>query len=201
MANSQEYLGVLYNLLPQGPAWPREDDGSLTSDILKLIAGELANADTQIGEIFYERDPASTVTMLDTWLDEWGLPDECMTAIGETQFPQDKLQQALVAKVKSWGLPFKEAAAVIGQVFGFDVTVTAPEYYTVMSPVDHLMYDKDWTFTVFVETHSAELIVEYFAVNWTVDQPLARWGDRVYECMIRKIVPAHLIPIFQYTAG
>ena len=38
-------------------------------------------------------------------------------------------------------------------------------------------------------------------VNWTVDQPLARWGDRVYECMIRKIVPAHLIPIFQYTAG
>ena len=68
MANSQEYLGVLYNLLPQGPAWPREDDGSLTSDILKLIAGELANADTQIGEIFYERDPASTVTMLVTWL-------------------------------------------------------------------------------------------------------------------------------------
>lgn len=39
---------------------------------------------------------------------------------------------------------------------------------------------------------------EYLDVTWSADEPLARWGNALLECMIRALAPAHVHVIFMY---
>ena len=40
--------------------------------------------------------------------------------------------------------------------------------------------------------------VEELNVNWDADQPLARWGNSLLECVVRALAPAHVYVIFSY---
>lgn len=198
MATKDEYIQILYTLLPQGPAWSQTEQNSLASDALNATATQLAAADAMIEQMLDELIPSTTVWKLETWLEEWGLPDECMTALGQYDFPQDKLQQALSAKVASWGLGLKDALKAIAQRFGYSADIERYKPFLTTSKVNDRMYDYTWANTALIITTDNTNQTQYFLTNWTADQPLARWGDRVYECMVRQIIPAHLVTIFSY---
>ena len=198
MISQDEYAQILYQLLPQGPAWPQAKDGSIASDFIQACAYELSDVEVALNELYKELNPSTTVTYLDIWLKEWGLPDDCMKLLGDTDFPQDKLQQALAAKYASWGLGFKDALYAIANAFGYKADIERVDPFLVTSTVDSKLYDYKWAGTALIITTDLAGQTEYFLTTWTVDQPLARWGDRVYECMVRKIIPAHLFPMFTY---
>lgn len=200
MATKDENLAALLALLPPGVAWVKDGQSCLSQDFLEACADELADADAMIKQMYDELIASKTVYKLDIWLDEWGLPDECMTALGQYDFPQDKLQDALSAKVASWGLGFKDALYQIAKRFGYTVDVGRYKPYTVISKVNAHMYDYKWANTAVIITTDGANGTEHFRVNWQADQPLARWGDRVYECLVSQIVPAHLEIVFTYPA-
>jgi|GEM_PF-2742733 len=74
---ADDYLALCQNLLPSGPAWPRESDAFVTR-LLDAWAQELARIDARVDALIEEADPRTTSELLDDWEREYGLPDECL---------------------------------------------------------------------------------------------------------------------------
>lgn len=198
MAAKDDYLRALYLLLPQGPAWPREADGSTSQAFLEWAASELFILDTAARALYDEADPRTAETMLDTWLDEWAMPNACMKKFGTTDFPRDQLRTMLLAQIGTWGLTSTQAINFIGKVYGKDVDVQNVAPFTVASTVNRRIYDQSWRVYVVIVSVNDNDKGECFTVNWTVDQPLRRWGDSRFECSVEQVIPAHLWPMFSY---
>lgn len=198
MASKEDYQRALYLLLPHGPAWPREADGSTSQAFLEWAASELAILDTAARALYDEADPRTAETMLDVWLAEWALPNACMKKFGQTDFPRDQLRTMLLAQIGTWGLTSTEAINFIGRVYGKDVDVQNVQPFTVASTVDRRLYDQSWRVYVVIVSISDGDRAQYFDCSWTCDQPLARWGDSLFECSVEQVIPAHLWPMFSY---
>src|SRR5882724_1721244 len=73
-----DYGEVLLTLLPQGEAWPRNEDLDLAIAVngLAQIVGYADGRAADFLEI--EADPRTTNEMLDSWEIAFGLPDQCI---------------------------------------------------------------------------------------------------------------------------
>ncbi len=198
MASKTDYENALYELLPWGPAWPREFDPASTSqNFLSWIAQELTCVEADSSALFDEADPRFTQAFLDRWLEEWGLPNECMQRFG-ADYPRDQLRKILTSIIGTWGMTSMQAVNYIGQIFGKEVEVQNVRPYTVASTCNRRLYDDQWRSYVVIIAISDSQDAVYKDVTWTADQPLARWGDTYFECAIEAVLPAHLFPMFSY---
>ena len=75
---ANEYVGMLKELLPPGPVWPRGDSTSLYAMMFEVWAIELARIDSRANALITEADPRFAIETFPQWLEEWGLPDECL---------------------------------------------------------------------------------------------------------------------------
>jgi uncharacterized protein YmfQ (DUF2313 family) len=128
--SGSDYAEGLANLLPTGPAWPRD----IASALMKTVYG-LAEiwglVDSRAADLLeQESDPRKTLELLPDWERNWGLPDPCYTVpttIGERQ-------AALVTRMTLWGEQsrafFIQAAADIGY------TITISEFRTFVVGLD-----------------------------------------------------------------
>lgn len=187
IVTKSEYLELLKNLLPPGPAFPHDDYESEMAVILEAVATECARVETFVNLLIEESDPRSAIQLFVDWETSFGLPDECVMAFLERDITIEERRRALVARSIGTGgqslLYFKELARQLGR----DVEVKnlrqagQPETY-------------HWWQVIISESSS----VDDATVLMTVDDALATWGDALLECIINQRKPAHTRVFFSY---
>ena len=192
----EHYTHQINALLPRGPIWKRRRGGVLDA-VLFALAREAARVDERLRAIIEESDPRTSVEELGRWFDDWGIPSECLAAIVDPSLEQ--MRQELLAKITSnLGLTaafFESLAATLG----FEAKVTTFKEHDVDSDVTEAFWDHQWTTVMTLGiTIRSDGNAEYLDVTWSADEPLARWGNALLECMIRALAPAHVHVIFMY---
>lgn len=70
---TDEFVAPLFALLPNGPAWPRED--AVLRRLVAAITVELSRVAVREGKLGRELDPATTFECVADWEASYGLPD------------------------------------------------------------------------------------------------------------------------------
>lgn len=117
---ADDYATAFNELLPTGPAWPREPETVLQRAVagLSAIWGSVVE---QLAELLLvrESDPRTTVILLSDWERAWGLPDKCLA---ELQTVADR-QIALVHKMTMIGAQSREFFVGVAKSIGYDITI------------------------------------------------------------------------------
>lgn len=192
---ADDYLRQLQALLPPGPAWPRDDDATITR-LLHGLAEELARVDGRARQLLEEADPRTTAELFTDWERVAGLPDACAVAFGGEQTTAQR-RAALVGRLTTLGGQTPAYFIGLAAALGYAITITEFSEHTVDDDVDNPLYDMAWSFAW--QVNSALNTVTELTVDDTVDDPLAAWGNALLECVLRRVAPAHTIPIFSYT--
>jgi uncharacterized protein YmfQ (DUF2313 family) len=126
--NCDDYTEALADLLPVGPAWPREYDSTL----MALVHGESCiwadPVDKRAADLLeIESDPRQTVELLPDWERNWGLPDPCYSApqtIGQRQL-------ALVMRMTMLGSQSRAFFIDVAAMIGYEITITEYRVFVV----------------------------------------------------------------------
>lgn len=190
-----DYLRQLQALLPQGAAWPRDDEAILTQ-LLHGLAVELARVDGRATQLLEEADPRTTAELFGDWERVAGLPDACAVAAGGSQTTAQR-RAALLGRLTTLG--GQSAAYYVGlaAALGYAITVTEFHQHTVVDDVNHPLYGAAWDFAW--QVNAALNTVTSLTVNGSVDDPLAAWGNALLECVIKRVAPAQTTVLFSYT--
>src|SRR5882672_10397830 len=112
-----DYVDGWNDLLPTGPAWPR-DPGSVLQLVVNGMSTIWGTEVEALAGLFLktESDPRSTSILLPEWERAWGLPDTCIPS-SPTDVPTREVN--LVAKMTFLGSQsrqfFIQQAAKVGQ--------------------------------------------------------------------------------------
>jgi uncharacterized protein YmfQ (DUF2313 family) len=192
MSNSTEhYLRQLQSLLPLGDAWTREEEATLTQ-FLYALAEEFARIDGRVDRLIEENDPRTTLEMLSDWETAFGLPEGCL----DVPDTIEERHNALHEKVTRIGDQSRAYYIEIADRAGYVITITEFHPHTVDDVVDHPLYGQSWIYAW--QVNAPEETVRYFNMISGVDEPLADWGNDQLECIIKRLKPAHTLPIFAY---
>lgn len=197
IATAQEYVNQLKMLLPPGPAFPRGDSTSLFAMMLEVWGAELARVDGRACQVIEEADPRQAIETFQEWLDQWGLPDECIKLW--TTADNSTLRNLLLWKIKDTGSPnlafFRDLAAM----FGYTITIDEFFRHSVRSRSSEVLATERWPNTWRVNVCSGlGAKVTYHQVVGGADEALAWWGDAIIECLIKRYAPAHTKIYFGY---
>lgn len=193
--STSDYLQQLQALLPPGPAWPHDEQSTLTR-LLDGLATELARVDGRAWQLVEEADPRTTAELFLDWERVAGLPDACAEAFGGEQ-TLDQRRVALVAKLVTLGGQSPAYFIGLAAALGYAITITEFHAETVNDDVNYPLYDEAWTFAW--QVNAALNTFTEFTANSTVSDPLAAWGNALLECVINRLKPAHTLAIFSYT--
>ena len=125
--SGEDYGSAFLQLLPQGPAWPREPGSTLDLACrgLALYWGEV---DRRAGDLLeQESDPRKTLELLPDWERNWGLPDPCYTApltIGERQL-------ALIMRMTMQGAQSREFFIEVAAQIGYTIRISEYRVWVV----------------------------------------------------------------------
>lgn len=192
----RDYSHQIDELLPRGPIWKRTPGGALDA-VLYALGGEAARVDARINQVIEESDPRTSIEELARWFDDYGIPSACLEAIADPS--QEQMRQELLAKITSnLGLTAAFFESLAGTL-GYQAKVTTFTEHDVNDDVEHPLYEKQWTTVMTLSiTIRSNGNAEYLDVTWGADEPLARWGNALLECVIRALAPAHVYVIFMY---
>jgi len=193
--STNDYLLQLQALLPNGPAWPREE-GALNTKILTAFAEEFSRVDVRIDSLLSEADPRTTNELLEDWERVAGLPDVCVSA--EQAVAQRR--EALVSKLTMQGGQSRAYFIQIAESLGY-TGATIGEYNTFNCGEsgcgDSLWTEADrscWQINL-----PSDGAIYYFSCGESAcGEPLQAWGDEAIECRINKFKPAHTTAVFAY---
>lgn len=192
--SAAEYLSQLQALLPQGPAWPRDEDATLTQ-LLAALAEEFARVDLRAENLLDEADPRTTAEMLWDWERVAGLPDPCVIAAQTTQ----ERRAALVAKLTNIGGQSRQYFIDLAAALGYTITITEFHPFRVdESAAGDALHGDDWAFAWRVNA-PATTIREFRVSESTVGDPLRIWGNELLECALSRLKPAHTHALFGYS--
>ena len=197
VATAQEYVNQLKALLPPGPAFPRGDSTSLFAMMLEVWGAELARVDGRACQVIEEADPRQAIETFQEWLDQWGLPDECIKLWSQNS--NSMLRALLLWKIKDTGSPnlafFRDLAAM----FGYTITIDEFFRHSVRSRSSEVLASERWPNTWRVNVCSGlGAKVTYHQVTGGAEEALAWWGDAIIECLIKRYAPAHTKIYFGY---
>lgn len=192
----RDYSHQIDALLPRGPIWKRTP-GSTLDAVLYALGREAARADARINQVIEEADPRTSIEELARWFDDYGIPSACLEAIADPS--REQMRQELLAKITSnLGLTAAFFESLAGTL-GYQAKVTTFTEHDVNDDVEHPLYEKQWTTVMTLGiTIRSNGNAEYLDVTWGADEPLARWGNALLECVIRALAPAHVYVIFMY---
>lgn len=189
-----DYLASFLAMLPRGRAWPRDADTIMVQQLAKLTP-TWARLDARAQNLIVDGFPSTTVEMLPEWEASLGLPDPCA---GESPTLQARRAQVVARFIGQGGqsIPYFIAFAA---ALGYSITTTeyAPfraGYSRAGDPVN----GQDWAFAL---AFNAPLnTITWFSAGLSAaGEPLAAWGNAVLECELRRIAPAHTVPLFDYS--
>lgn len=190
-----DYLRQLQALLPPGPAWPKDDDATLTR-LLGALAAELARVDGRAQQLVEEADPRTVAELFADWERVAGLPDACAQAFGGDQTMAQR-RAALVGRLTTLGGQSPAYFIGLAATLGYAITITEFRAHCVNDDVECPLYDTAWNFAW--QVNAALNTVTAITVDSTVEDPLAAWGNALLECVIKRLKPAQTTVLFSYT--
>ena len=165
--------------------------------VLHSIAIELARIDAKADKVLDEADPRTSFDLLEHWFTDWGIPSACLSALSDPTLEEKRRE--LNAKILSGSSLTAQFFKDMAETLGYEAEIVTYSAFTVNDSVDKGLYGTEWntaySMGVKVKAISAQRI---FNTTWTVDQPLSVWGDRLFECLMRELIPAHVTAIFEY---
>lgn len=193
--SASEYLQALKFLLPPGPAW-QLDDNCFFVKMLELASREFARIDEDIEALIKESDPRTASVTLNQWFKEWGIPDDCLKAYSEATL--EDYRNVLVTKYVTQGYTFSELVALIGKTLGYsDVSINNFKIFKVNSRVNERVYSPKWS-NWFMAITVNKVNERKFLTTSRVSERLSKWGDTLFECLVKTLAPCHTDVIFQY---
>lgn len=189
-----DYLAQLQALLPHGPAWPRDAQHAFTR-LLLGSADALSAAGVRAELLIDEADPNTANELLADWERVAGLPDACVTALGEVQTTAQR-RAALIARLTAQGGQTPAYYVAVAELLGYTVTLVEYREHSVDSDVDTGITGPEWAHAWALDTPDGQLID--FTVDDTVDDPFTSGGNALLECVMTRIKPAHTTLIINY---
>lgn len=189
--SASDYLQSLQALLPQGLAWSRDTNATLTK-LLSALAQEFERVGQRFADLYDERDPRLTLELLTDFERELALPDSC-TPAAQTLLERRKAIEAKITQQGGQSIPY---FIQLAKTIGYDITITEFSPYTVNNLVNDPLYGQLWQFAW--QVNAPEETVTLFTTNSAVNEYLARWGNIQLECIINRLKPAHTHVLFAY---
>ena len=191
---SEQYMGALQKLLPQGPAWELEGNEFLYK-VLELASLEFARIDNDILMLIREASPETCSVTFDDWCHQWGIPDKCLLDVNADL---DLYRTLLCLKIYSQGYSFVECINMICNALGFEtVSLYTNTLHTVSSPMNTGLYDSQWGLQIIIHTED-ETSITYFRTTSSAQRRLAEWGIEVFECIVKSFAPCWAKVVFSY---
>lgn len=192
---TDDYLAQLQALLPQGPAWPREPDATLTR-LLAAWADELARVDGRAAQLLEEADPRTAYELFADWERVAGLPDPCTPAGASLEERRLPLVQRLTMLGGASRQYFVDLAAALGYA---NATVTEFRPFSCTSECAAALNPAPaWPHAWQLNLPATRLTAMTCASG--CDAHLRAWGDSTLECVVERLKPAHTEVLFTYGA-
>lgn len=193
---ADDYAAQLAQLLPVGPAWPREP-GTVLDALLQALAQEPARLDAAAHRLLAELDAPQALALLPEWETMCGLPDGCTQGAETVAQRRDAVVLRLTARGAQTPAYFADLATLLA-----DAPCTVREYRPFRvgrSATGDALCNGDWQHTFTVQAPAVP--VRAFAVgSGAAGEPLRSWGLERLECVIRRLKPGHAIVTFTYGA-
>lgn len=188
-----DYAQLLADLLPRGWAWPRDPESVLMRTWAGL-AGEFARLHARDCDLLREAYPGTALETLPDWERVCGLPDPCTG-------PLETLQQrraAVLAKLASRGGQSRAYYIAVALAAGYRITIEEfRQFRAGRNRAGDRVYGEDWLYAWRVT--AAETTMVYFRAGQSAaGERLRVWGNRVLECLLGALKPAHTILLFAY---
>ena len=127
-----DYQHAFMALLPQGEAWPRNQD-TLLYRVCAGLSAYWGYVDSRAADLLErESDPRYTLELLPDWERNWGLPDPCY----EAPLSYDERIAALLARMTMLGAQSREFFIQVAADLGYTITIT--EYRTFVCGIDRV---------------------------------------------------------------
>jgi len=185
MPPTTKYTNLLFALLPQGPAWPRDEDTELFA-FVDALGVELSRIEAKAAELIEEADPRTTDELLDDWERITGLP-------GDNPNPpttDDDRRAALAEHLLGLGPPSKpnieariDAIGPTGWYSWKDWETFDP--FVAGSPAGDSLTQSEWQYT-------RRLHLESYDYGGPIDLAV--------EWLLTRIFPAHGVLLIQWIA-
>lgn len=110
---------LVYNLLPPGLAWNRDQDSNLYA-LVESMAVEFCRMDDRIEDFLREIDPVQTEELLIDFESMYGLPDECLAELDQTE---EERRNAVLAAIRARGGASIDYFKTLLLTLGFEVEI------------------------------------------------------------------------------
>lgn len=191
---AESYSQALQALIPNGLAWPREQN-AVQSAVIRALASSFQRSDSDAISLLRGAFPATATVMLHEWEQSLGLPDDC--SIGEVD-TITKRQAAIVSKFLSTGGQSVEYFVSLMALLGYEIEIFQYRQARAgFSVCGDALNGENWPFTWTVETESNVMSFARCGISHCGD-PLRSWGDRQLECRLNALAPSHTIVKFSY---
>lgn len=191
--NGDQYGEQLDALLPQGLAWPREQDARIRL-LTRALAEEFSRVDARGDDLVLEANPATTSELLPEWEAAAGLPDECVPS-GQTL---QERRAALISKLTELGGASRSYFIQLAASLGY--TITIDEFAPFRAGISHAgdpLAGENWMYVWRINAPETT-VTDFRASLSAAGEPLRKWGNDLLECVFNRLKPAHTVLLFGY---
>lgn len=191
-----DYLRQLQALLPQGAAWPHDDDAVLTN-LLSAFASGFSQVDTRAEQLVNEAVPRTTAELLSDWERIAGLPDSCVMSATQIQSLAQR-RAALAARLAMLGGQSKAYFVALAAALGYSISITEFRPFRAGQSCAGDPVATNWSFVWQVNAR-LNTIIPFRAGNAVAGDPINSWGNKALECVIGRFKPANTNVVFSYS--
>lgn len=185
-----DFRAALQALLPRGAAWPRHEDAVLTRFLGALAARHAALHARTGGLSERESFPPLTAELIGDWERALGLPDECSADL--TLLEQRRA--AVVARLTERLAPTPATIEAVSLAFGVRVSVVEFGFYNCEMDCEQPITDEAWAHAF--QVWGSGRVVTDATCEDDCERPLRAWSTLPHECAVRRLAPAHTVPLF-----
>ncbi|SIT50431.1 conserved hypothetical protein [Paraburkholderia piptadeniae] len=189
-----DFARALQALMPQGKVWPRDSD-SVQSQVFEGLAAVYERNSDRAQNLISDAFPANTVELLPEWESTLGLPDPCA---GPSPTIQQRRNQVVARFANSGG---QSSAYYINFALNLGYTVTVNQYAPFrcgQSRCGDSLGGVEWFYTWAIRA-PLNTVTRFRVGSSTVGEALATWNNKVLECELSSVAPAHTYLQFQYS--
>jgi uncharacterized protein YmfQ (DUF2313 family) len=188
-----DFVRAFQALMPRGRVWNKAIDGTQHATIKGLV-GCYAQQTARSNNLLVDAFPATTYELLPEWEASLGLPDPCAGVPPSTQ----ARRQQVVARLTNSGGQSAAYYISVAAALGYTVTVTnyAP-FRAGQSTAGQQLGTWEWFYTWSINA-PLNTVTHFAAGQSAAGDPLAVWGNKVLECEMNALKPAHTILQFHY---
>ena len=138
-------------------------------------------------------DPFAHQEWLEDYERVYGLPDECAPAGA----PLDvRLRQLAIAARERRGIS-RAYYYWLAAVLGYDIAIEEYRPFVSGSLCGTPLYGEDWQYAWIVRARDVG-VRRFVAGRSCAGEPLQAWGNELFECVFRRLAPAHTLVHFAY---